>query len=99
MARLRSFTLDGEAIRVCASLNYTGEPVYRVELVNAIQNERLNIEGLLRFAQALQNDVSEWYGILHRFPEDTFTYGEIAEFEKVWGGTEDGVFLHPAPEG
>lgn len=98
MARLRSFTLDGEAIRVYASLNYDGNPVYMVELVNAIQNERLNIEGLLRFAQALQNDVSEWYGILHRYPEDTFTCGEITGFEKDWGGALDGVPLHPAPE-
>lgn len=98
MARLRSFTLDGEAIRVSASLNYDGNPVYRVELVNAFQNERLNIEGLLRFAQALQNDVSEWDGILHRYPKDTFTDDEIAEFEKDWGGASDGVPLHPAPE-
>lgn len=98
MARLRSFTLDGEAIRVCASLNYTGEPVYRVELVNARENERLSSEELLRFAQAIQNDVSEWYGILNRYPEDTFTYGTLADFEKTWGGALDGVPLHPAPE-
>lgn len=98
MARLRSFTLDGEAIRVSASLNYDGNPVYRVELVNARENERLSSEGLLRFAQALQNDVSEWNGILNRYPEDTFTYGTLADFEETWGGTSDGIPLHPAPE-
>lgn len=98
MARLRSFTLDGEAIRVSASLNNAGDAVYRVDLVNAIQNERLNSKELLKFARAVEKDVNLWDGILHRFPEDTFTYGEIAEFEKDWGGVSDGVPLHPAPE-
>lgn len=98
MARLRSFTLDGEAIRVCASLNYDGEPVYRVELMHAKESERLSSEGLLQFAKALESDVIEWNGILNRYPEDTFTYGTLVDFEETWGGASDGVPLHPAPE-
>ena len=98
MARLRSFTLDGEAIRVYAILGYDGEPVYRVELMHAKENERLSSEGLLQFAKALESDVNLWDGILHRFPEDTFTYGMLADFEKTWGGASDGIPLHPAPE-
>lgn len=98
MARLRSFTLDGEAIRVCASLNNAGKPVYRVSLADGYDNRPISSEDLLYFAQMLQHDVSDWYGILNRYPEDTFTYGTLADFEKTWGGNLDGIPLHPAPE-
>lgn len=98
MARLRSFTLDGEAIRVSASLNNAGDPVYRVELMHERENEKLDSEGLLQFAQSLQRDVYLWDGILHTLSDRAFTNDVIAGFEADWGGASDGVPLHPAPE-
>ena len=95
MARLRKFVLEGEAIIVSGRLNNEGKPSYSVELKHI---GALTSEELLEFAQALSHDAEAWDGILHRFPEEKFTYGVLAEFEESWGGKADGIRVQASPE-
>lgn len=95
MARLRKFELEGEALIVTGRLNNEGKPSYSIELKNI---GALTSEELLEFAKALSHDAEAWEGILHRFPEEQFTYSVLAKFEEAWGGKPDGVRMQAAPE-
>ena len=98
MAKLREFRLEGEALMLHGYLNHEQKPKYRVELLGIWDSDSLTSEQLFEFAQAMSRDVESWEGILHRFPEEQFTYGVLAEFEETWGGKPDGVRLQAAPE-
>ena len=95
MAKLRKFVLEGEAIIVSGRLNNEGKPSYSVELKHI---GALTSEELLEFAMALSHDAEAWEGILHRFPEEQFTYSVLAKFEEAWGGKPNGVRVQAPPE-
>lgn len=95
MASLRKFILEGKAVIVTGKLNGEEKPSYSVKLkrIGALTSEEL-----FEFAKALSHDAESWEGILHRFPEDQFTYGVLQEFEETWGGKADGVRVQAVPE-
>lgn len=103
MAKLRNFTLEGEALRVTGFLE-DGRPVYTVEFMDDftedLEPKELTFEGLRQFAVAILKDVDKWSGMLHRFPEDKFTHPVIDSFQKAWGGggEANGVRMHTPPE-
>lgn len=98
MAKLRKFVLEGEAMLVDGELNVDQEPEYTVSLNEKYAYKRLTGEELLEFAKALSHDAEAWEGILHRFPEEQFTYSVLAKFEEAWGGKADGIRMQATPE-
>ena len=95
MAKLRKFVLEGEALIVSARVDNEEKPVYSVELKHI---GTLTSEELLEFAKALSHDAEAWEGILHRFPEEQFTYSVLAKFEEAWGGKADGIRVQAVSE-
>lgn len=98
MAKLRKFVLEGEALLVCGELNADLETEYTVSLNEKYAYKRLTSEELLEFAKAVSHDAEAWEGILHRFPEEQFTYSVLAKFEEAWGGKADGVRVQAVSE-
>ena len=98
MARLRKFVLEGEALLVIAELTFEQKPKYTVTLNDKYNYKPLTSEELLEFAKAVSHDAEAWEGILHRFPEEQFTYSVLAKFEEAWGGEADGVRVQAPSE-
>lgn len=98
MAKLKKFKVDGEAIVLSGFVHpVDGKPRYEVTLRSEFIGT-LRSEDLFALAQALSEDADSWNGILHRFPEEQFTYSQLKEFEETWGGKPDGVRMQAAPE-
>ena len=97
MARLRKFVLEGEALIVSGVLNEEEKPRYSIEVRHKYSG-MLTSEELLELAKALSHDAEAWEGILHRFPEEQFTYSVLAKFEEAWGGKADGIRVQAVPE-
>ena len=60
MAKLRNFTLDGDALRVVAYTDQHGVQRFNVEILQEFQDKALTKDQFLRFVENLINDVCEW---------------------------------------
>lgn len=97
MAKLRNFTLDGDALRVVAYTDQHGVQRFNVEILQEFQDKALTKEQFLKFIANLAEDVCEWDGPFHKTSDGEMTNGLIRTFLK--GGEQDGVLLCDVLEG
>lgn len=97
MAKLRNFTLDGDALRVVAYTDQHGVQRFNVEILQEFQDKALTKEQFLQFVKALSADVCEWNGMLHMTGLGELTNSLLRRF--VEEGEEDGVQLCDVLEG
>lgn len=97
MAKLRNFTLDGDALRMVAYTDQHGVQRFNVELLQEFQDKALTKEQFLRFVEGLIEDVVDWEGAFHMTTEGEMTHGLVRGFLK--GGEPDGVQLCDVLEG
>jgi hypothetical protein len=91
MAKLRNFTLDGDALRVVAYTDQHGVQRFNVEILQEFQDKALTMDQFLRFVENLSGDVCEWDAPFHMAATGEMTNGLISGFLK--GGAPDGVQL------
>lgn len=91
MAKLRNFTLDGDALRVVAYTDQHGEQRFNPEFLQEFQDKALTKEQFLKLIANLARDVCEWGGPFHMASDGEMTNSLIRSFLK--GGAPDGIQL------
>lgn len=80
MAKLKNFTLDGEALRLIGYKDQNGADLYDLHLADAYDRRGLTREELLAFAMGIIGDVG-WGGLLHVCADD-FMDETLKAFQK-----------------
>lgn len=79
MAKLKCFTLEGEAIRLTAYEDHHGVKHYDLEIVPEFNEKAMPGEKLVRLATAIKTDVEQWGGVLNRCAGE-FTNSTLYKF-------------------
>lgn len=79
MAKLKNFTLDGEALRLIAYEDHHGVKHYDLEILPEFSRKALTGDELLKFANAIREDVEQWGGVINRCAGE-FTNKTLFEF-------------------
>ena len=79
MAKLKNFTLEGEALRLIAYEDHHGVKHYDLELLPEYNEKALTGDRLLKFAKAISCDVEKWGGVINRCAGE-FTNKTLFEF-------------------
>lgn len=79
MAKLKCFTLEGEAIRLTAFEDHNSVKYYGVDFLTEFTEKAMTGDKLVKLADALKADVAQWDGVLNRCAGD-FTNSTLFKF-------------------